>query len=157
VIRERRTIMRKVLVLLGCVAALTLAVQPAAAKPGIYAGLSLSPDDFMFGLRWGHPLSTEGLFLVPSVEAGFGDVTMIAGNLDLHYRFKSKSSSQFYAGGGVTLNWFDFDGGSDTEFGGSVLGGVLLKANSKGRQPFLEAKLGLGDVPDAKFYVGFNF
>jgi hypothetical protein len=152
--------MKKFLMVLGSIAALALATQPAAAKGmGVYAGFCTNPDDFMFGLHWMKPLPdiAEGLYLVPSVEAGFGDVTMLAGNLDLHYRFKSSSATKFYAGGGITLNWFDFDGGSSTDFGGSVLGGILLKANSKGKQPFFEAKLGLGDVPDAKFTVGLNF
>jgi hypothetical protein len=40
---------------------------------------------------------------------------------------------------------------SDTEVGGSILGGIYLKP-----EVFLEAKIGLGDVPDWKIYVGWN-
>jgi hypothetical protein len=151
--------MKKLLLVLCGVLVLGLAAQPAAAKGnmGGYIGFCLDPDDFMLGLRWTNPLSEEGLYLVPSAEVGFGDFTMIAGNLDLHYRFKGSSSTKFYAGGGLTLNWFDFEGGSDTEFGGSVLGGILLKPMNSGKQPFFEVKLGLGDVPDAKFIAGLNF
>ena len=100
------------------------------------------------------PLSSEGLFMAPSLEVGFGDVTMVAGNFDVHYRFKG--NAKFYVGAGATLNWFDFDGGSDTEFGGSILGGIMLNTKS-GKLPFFEAKYGLGDTPDWKFMLGLNF
>jgi hypothetical protein len=42
-------------------------------------------------------------------------------------------------GGGLTLNWFDFDGGSNTELGGSILGGLYIIEKF-----FFEAKIGLG-------------
>ena len=119
-----------------------------AAGAGLQAGLSLDPDDFVIGLHFKSKPMAENLIFVPSVEAGFGDVTMIAGNADLHYVFKSSSELHPYAGGGLTLNWFDNDGGSDTEFGGSFLGGIQLNPKFA-----LEAKLGLGDVPDWKFLL----
>jgi len=89
---------------------------------------------------------------VPNVEVGFGDITMIAGNLDGHYNFKTSSEYKPYIGAGFTINWFDPDeGDSNTEVGGSILGGIQL--NSKW---FFETKIGLGDVPDWKFIVGFE-
>ena len=146
--------MRKLMLGLFTILAIGALAQPAGAKPGAYVGFCTNPDDFMIGLKWMKPLENENLWLAPSAEVGFGDATMIAGNLDLHYRFKGKT--KFYAGGGVTLNWFDFDGGSDTEFGGSVLGGIMFNSKS-GKLPYFETKLGLGDVPDWKFMVGLNF
>lgn len=128
-----------------------LAVTPAFADVGLHAGMSIDPDDFLIGVHFkSHPIE-EALFLVPSVEAGFGDVTMIAGNLDLHYVFKTSSDLRPYAGGGITLNWFDFDHGSDTEFGGALLGGIQITPKM-----YFEAKIGLGDVPDWKLVVGWN-
>ena len=129
---------------------LTAAAAPAVASVGLRAGLSLSPDDFLVGVHFKTDALAENLRFVPSVEAGFGDVTMIAGNADLHYVFKTKSKLAPYAGGGLTINWFDNDGGSDTEVGGSFLGGIQLTPKM-----FFEAKLGLGDVPNAKFVVGW--
>ena len=128
-----------------------VAATPAFAGLGFHAGASIDPDDFLLGVRFrSHPLA-ESFFIVPNVEVGFGDITMVAGNLDGHYRFKTSSKYQPYVGAGFTVNWFDFDGGSDTEVGGSILGGAQL--NEKW---FGEVKIGLGDVPDWKFIVGFE-
>jgi len=127
------------------------ATASAVAGVGLQAGLSLNPDDFLVGLHFKSKPLAESIFLVPSVEAGFGDVTMIAGNLDAHYQFKTSSKLAPYIGGGLTLNWFDFDGGSDTEFGGSILGGIMLTPKIG-----IETKFGLGDVPDWKFEAIFQ-
>ena len=129
--------------------ALAVCAVPAFAGVGIHLGATTSPDDFLVGLHFQSRPVAENLRLVPSVEAGFGDATMVAGNLDLHYPFKTSSDLAPYIGGGLTINWFDFDGGSETDFGGSVLGGISLSSKW-----FFETKLGLGDVPDWKFYVG---
>jgi len=131
-------------------AILVACAAPAFAAAGLHAGMSLDPDDFLIGLHFSKPMQDQ-LTLVPSVEAGFGDVTMIAGNLDLHYALKTGGKLAPYLGGGVTLNWFDFESESETDFGGSFLGGLSL--NEKW---YFETKIGLGDVPDWKFYVGLN-
>ena len=143
-------LVRNALVALFLVFALICA-SPALAGVGLQAGASIDPDDFIVGVHWkGSPLADQ-LYLVPSVEAGFGDATMIAGNVDLHYQFKTSSKLAPYAGGGLTVNWFDFDGGSETDVGGSFLGGIALSPKI-----YLEAKVGLGDVPDWKFLVGWH-
>ena len=147
--------MNRALVFVAILAvALAAFASPAMAKGtmGLRGGFSLDPDDFLIGLHFKSDPLGEDLYLVPSVEAGFGDITWIGGNVDLHYVFNTSSEKKPYIGGGGTLNWFDSDGGDDDlEFGGSVLGG--LKLNQK---LFLEAKIGLGDVPDWKFVVGMN-
>lgn len=130
--------------------ALILVAAPAFAGPGLHAGFSIDPDDFLIGLQYRHPLA-EDFTLVPSVEAGFGDVTMIAGNLDLHYLLPLDTNLAPYVGGGITVNWFDFEDDSETEFGGSILAGMSLNPKF-----FLEGKVGLGDVPDFKLYVGVH-
>ena len=132
-----------------CAIALACAA-PAFAAGGLHAGMALDPDDFLVGLHFSKPMEDQ-LTLVPSVEAGFGDATMIAGNLDLHYQLNTSSKLSPYLGGGVTLNWFDFDGGSETDFGGSFLAGITLSPKI-----YFESKVGLGDVPDWKFYIGWN-
>ncbi len=128
-----------------------VAATPAFAGLGFHAGASVDPDDVLLGVRFkSHPIE-EYFTIVPSAEVGFGDFTMIAGNVDGHFNFKTSSKYHPYVGAGITVNWFDFDGGSDTEVGGSILGGINL--NEKW---FFETKIGLGDVPDWKFIVGFE-
>jgi len=147
--------MNRFLVPLCCLAFLGSA-GPAFAESGIgfRAGLSLDPDDFVIGIHFRtDPISENNLFIVPSIEAGFGDVTMLALNGDLHYVFNADAKVDPYIGGGVTVNWFDTEGDSDTEVGGGVLGGILFGST---RQMFFEVKIGLGDVPDAKLLVGWN-
>ena len=142
---------RPILATLLTLAALAAAATPAFAGAGLQTGLSLSPDDFLIGVHFKGSALDKNLYLVPSVEAGFGDVTMIAGNLDLHYVFDSSSKLAPYAGGGLTVNWFDNDGNDDTDVGGSILGGIQLSPKI-----YFEAKLGLGDVPDCKLLIGWN-
>ena len=124
---------------------------------GFRAGMAIDPDEFVIGIHFRtDPISEKSLFIVPSFEVGFGDATMIAINGDIHWVFDIESKLDPYIGGGVTVNWFDTDNGnSDTEVGGSVLGGLMLGQTDLGRM-FLELKLGLGDVPDAKILVGWN-
>ena len=123
---------------------------------GFRAGMAIDPDEFVIGIHFRtDPISERNLFIVPSIEAGFGDATMIALNGDLHYLFDLDSKVDPYIGGGVTVNWFDSDGNSDTEVGGSILGGLMLGQTSLGPM-FAEFKIGLGDVPDAKILVGWN-
>jgi len=138
-------------VAVALIIAVIVAASPAFAGVGLHLGASIDPDDFLAGLRFSsHPLA-DVIVLVPSAEVGFGDVTMIAGNLDGQFHFKTKSELAPYAGAGISLVWYDFDGGSNTEFGGNILGGIMLNAKW-----FLEMKIGLGDVPDWKFVVGFE-
>ena len=125
--------------------------SPAFAGVGFHAGATMDPDNFLLGLRFkSHPLD-EHFFIVPSAEVGFGDVTMVAGNVDGQLHFHTDSKYAPYAGAGIMLAWYDFDGGSSTEFGGNILGGIML--NEKW---FFEAKIGLGDVPDWHFIIGFE-
>ncbi len=141
---------------LAGIALLALAPHPAAAGDiGLRTGFALNPDDFVIGAHYRTPPIADNLYFVPSAEVGFGDVTMLAFNADLHYVFEVKSRLAPYAGAGMTINWFDFAGGSSTEVGGGLIGGVLLGQTKHGRL-FFELKLGLGDVPDAKFMVGWN-
>lgn len=138
--------------------ALALVPLPAAAGDiGLRTGFSLNPDDFVIGAHYRTPPIAEDLYFVPSAEVGFGDLTMVAFNADLHYLFEVKSRLAPYVGAGMTLNWFDGKGGADsqTEVGGGIIGGILLGQTKHGRM-FFEVKLGLGDVPDAKFLVGWN-
>lgn len=137
---------------------LALVPLPAVAGDiGLRTGFALSPDDFVIGGHYRTPPIADYLYFVPSAEVGFGDATMVAFNADLHYLIQVKSRLAPYVGAGMTINWFDSNGpgNSDTTVGGGIIGGLLLGQTKSGRL-FLEVKLGLGDVPDAKFLVGWN-
>jgi len=137
---------------MGAVAVVLMAIAgPAFAGAGLHLGFTDNPDDFLVGFHFQSTPIADHLTLVPSVEGGFGDATMIAGNADLHYLFPTSSHARPYIGGGFTVNWFDLNPGSQTDVGGSILAGLQFN-----RSYAVELKFGLGDVPDLKFAFLFN-
>ena len=138
--------------MIGAVAVVLMAIAgPAFAGAGLHLGFTSNPDDFLVGFHFESLPVADHVTLVPSVEAGFGDVTMMAGNADFHYVLPTRSTVRPYIGGGFTVNWFDLNPGSQTDVGGSVLGGLQLS-----RRYALEMKIGLGNVPDLKFAFLFT-
>lgn len=143
------------------------ATSPAAAESGwgLRGGVTFEPDQVHVGAHVnGGELFTNGYFL-PNVEIGFGDdVTLIALNPEMVYRFGRRSSADwsFYIGAGLGVNILNWDedrfgrDGSDTELGVNFLGGMIRKL-SAGNDFFLELKLGAADSPDAKVTAGLTF
>ncbi|TMQ69335.1 MAG: hypothetical protein E6K80_12050 [Candidatus Eisenbacteria bacterium] len=139
--------------------------QAAAVLGGIgpRVGFSSNPDQLVLG---GQAIIGElapDLTFDPSLEFGFGDhSTVIAANFDLHYHFVLTGSAwRPYAGAGIGLNFIEVDEGfaadrSDTEVGGNLILGAGVPTRS-GNRFFSELKLGLGDVPELKLLVGWNF
>jgi len=129
---------------------LTAAAVPVHAAgltgAGLQIGWSTSPDDFLAGFHYNARPMGEEITLVPSIDFGFGDVTMISPNVDAHYTLKTNSKLRPYVGAGMAFPWYDFDGGSEWDFGGALLVGAHVNANMS-----FEAKYGLGDAPDWKF------
>ena len=129
--------------------------SPAQAQvsPGVQAGVSLDPDQFFFG---GHvetsPLVDRVRFR-PGVDVGIGDnLTLVAVNLDFTYAFTANRPWNLYAGAGPAMNWYNFDGGSDTEAGFNFLVGAKHRDGM-----FFEMKIGAMDSPELKFGVGYTF
>jgi hypothetical protein len=142
---------------LAALACLVLPTAAASAQDearfGIRAGFSINPDQLFFGGHVALPPIAERVEFMPSAEIGFGDdLTSFAVNGDFKYRFKTDSNYAPYAGAGATANWFDGNG----DFGINLLGGISL-GSYESKPVFLEAKIGLGDVPDAKFLIGVTF
>jgi len=141
--------MRRILSFTILAVILTAAAVPAQAGltgAGLQIGWATQPDDFLVGFHYNARPLGEELDLVPSLDFGFGDVTMIAPNLDAHYVLKTSSKLRPYIGAGMTFPWYDFDGGSEWEFGGALIGGLHVNPNMA-----FEVKYGLGDAPDWKF------
>ena len=130
---------------------------------GPRVGLSINPDQFVIGGQLNLPLSAaRGLAISPNVELGVGDnVTTLQLNADLDYHFDNAGPNwNPYVGGGIGIAFFDFSndvgGGSESELGVNLLGGLRFRQKN-GSHLFTELRLGIGDIPDAKVIVGWNF
>jgi len=140
-----------------------LASEVVTTGIGPRVGFSSSPDQIVVG---GHLIIGEvapDITFDPSFEIGVGDnLTILAFNFDLHYHFDTNTQWRPYVGAGATLSVVNFDEDtygnrdSQTDAGGSVVVGAGVPTRS-GNRFFGELKLGLGDVPDLKFMVGWNF
>ena len=146
------------IVALSCLTWVPLA--HADVSGGLRAGFSSSPDQFLVGGQLELSPVADQLYIVPSAEVGFGDdLTTLSFNGDLQYRFVAHSAVRPYAGGGLSVYYVNVSGGggSDTNLGADVLGGIFFNEHSSNPM-FVEAKLGLTDeVPDWKFIFGVNF
>lgn len=142
------------------------ALLPAAAHAqlrtgiGPRVGISVDPDQLLIG---GQAIIGEiapNLTFDPSVELGFGDdVVSLAANFDLHYHFDIENVTwRPYAGFGADIVFLDAEGSdeAETEVGGGIILGAGAPTTS-GNRFFGELKFGLGDVPDLKIVVGWNF
>jgi hypothetical protein len=154
---------RAVPILALAIVVLALGAAPALAETGagIRAGLSVNPDQFLFGGQLNLDPVGRHVYIVPSAELGLGDnLTTLSFNGDVQYRFPVSKGSEVrpYAGGGLAIYWFDVDGGgSDTQVGVNLLGGIFF-GDASGNPMFIDAKLGLNDeIPDWKFVFGINF
>jgi hypothetical protein len=129
---------------------------------GPRVGLSLDPDQFLFGAHLDFGTFARHVRFQPNLEMGFGDnVRLITVNADAAYRFSSQWDVWTpYLGGGIGANNMRFDNGvnadSGTEMGVKLLGGIE-KGLSNGDRFFIETGFSLNDVPDAKFVVGWTF
>lgn len=147
------------------VAALTLAGATLASAQteeiGPRVGLSINPDQFVVGGQIQFPLTQpRGLAISPGLELGVGDnVTVIEINTDVLYHFEDAGPRwNPYVGGGLGIAFFDASHSdfSETDLGVNLLGGLRFR-QSNGSHLFTELRLGVGDVPDAKILVGWNF
>ncbi len=130
---------------------------------GPRVGFSTGPDQFVVGGQLVIGEVAPDLTFDPSVEIGIGDhETLFGANFDLHYHFHTRSTWRPYVGAGATVNVVNYDqqdfGNRDSQTfgGGSLIVGAGAPTRS-GSRFFGELKLGLGDVPNAKFMVGWLF
>ena len=142
-----------------CLAFLSLFSTAAATEAeaqvhaGVQGGVSIDPDQVYFG---GHVETSpliDRLRFRPNLDIGLGDdLTLIAFNFEFTYTFPSRQAWSLYAGAGPAVNWFDTDGGSNTEAGFNFLIGAKHRDGM-----FFEMKIGAIDSPDLKFGVGYTF
>ena len=143
----------------------TTAASAQMAGIGPRLGVSIDPDQFAFGgqVKVG-PYSSD-IFLVPNIEVGLGDdLTIIQFNFDVDYYIPvSNTSLAPYVGAGLGVAVIDFDNDrfgrtdSNTEAGLNILGGLQFANSSRNSSFFTEMRIGIGDIPELKFMVGWNF
>jgi hypothetical protein len=151
-------------------ATLTLTTSPAWGGAGDAigyrgwgprVGLSLGPDQFVFGAHMDFGSFAEHFRLQPNVEIGVGDGRpFTAVNVETSYRFANTWGAWSpYAGGGLGIDMVGGEegrGAAGADLGASAVGGIE-EALSNGERFFMETKIGLADAPDIKFMVGWTF
>jgi len=148
------------------------ALVPAAASAqsrvstalGPRMGFSSNPDQLVLGGQMDLGQVAPDLTFTPNLELGFGDnATVVAINGDLHYHFQVQGSDwRPYVGGGLGVNFIEVDlpapfaNVSNTEIGANLIVGAIVPTRS-GSRFFTELRLGVGDIPDMKLLMGWNF
>jgi hypothetical protein len=159
--------MRRAILVLG---ALALCLpQPARADGfgyrgwGPRVGLSMDPDQVVFGAHLDLSEAPGRFRLQPNIEMGLGDNLVTLGfNIDGAYRFASRWEQWTpYLGGEMGIRVFSDDENglrdeTGTDTGLSLLGGID-RGLSSGSRFFLEAKLGFVDAPDVRVLAGWTF
>jgi hypothetical protein len=141
---------------LAATAATTANAQGARPAIGARTGFSVTPDQFTIGIQSQLGAFSIGRF-APSVDFGFGnDITVTTFNFDLQASLLGfpGSSTSLYGGAGPTISLLSPDGrGSDTEIGLSLVAGLKIPFSPVNYYN-LEARFGIGDIPDFKLLVG---
>ena len=153
------------------IAAFTLAVAPATRadaqsdtdigvrRVGIRGGVTVDPDQGHVGMHINAGNFARRLRFQPSFEVGFGsDRTILMIHADALYMFDADGWSP-YAGGGLGVGIIGRDDGPgdddvNVEAGVNIVGGFEW---GSANQYLLEARAGIGDIPDFKLTIGYNF
>jgi opacity protein-like surface antigen len=143
----------------------------AGSNPfGVRGGLTFEPDQFYVGGQMFVTEFSEDFWLVPHVDAAFGDdMTFIYIWGSALYSLTTTDLGGFtpYVGGGAGLTYYKYDlpagfsglgiDDSGTEFGISGIAGLKKKLDAK-KELFFEFELGLSDyTADIKLGAGLNF
>ena len=155
--------LRRAVFLAFSIAAVSGPISPAHAAHkgfGVRAGFSIDPDQVVLG---GHYVISAGdvpilTWVLPVVELGLGDdITVLTVGTDLQVRpFKNINGWELYGGGELAINYYNFDGGNETDLGVMALVGID-KDVSGNRTLGFELKVDLVDSPDLKFLVTYTF
>lgn len=130
---------------------------------GVRLGATVDPDQVHVGVHVNAGEFVDRVRFQPSFEIGFGDDRIVGQvNLDGLYFFDPRPWTP-YLGGGLGVAFIDRDRDRDrprndddleVEAGLNLVGGFEW---GETHQYLLEARAGVGDIPDFKVTVGFNF
>jgi hypothetical protein len=126
---------------------------------GIRGGYSSKPDQFVIGAQADMGEIYSEVHFVPSIDAGFGDhLKTIAfnGDLELFVPLPKSSSSLYGIAGPTIMIWTPDVGNGDTEIGLTLGLGARMPLGGSGWYN-VEARFGIGDIPDVKVLLGVFF
>ena len=127
---------------------------------GLRTGMSVNPDQFVVGAQAILGRTLKVARFAPSVDAGFGDdltTVLVNGDVRISLLTLPRAGTSLYGAVGPTLAMYDSDkGGSDTEIGLTLTAGLRLPMGSSNAYN-LEARFGVGDVPDFRLLFGIMF
>ena len=162
--------MRRFVLSLAVITGTILGVVPVAEaqgdigvrRVGIRGGLTVDPDQVHVGLHVNAGQFASKVRFQPSFDVGFGSNRVVGTiNIDALYTFEPRSWAPYLGGGlGVSLTHRDSGrkaggaGDFDVGAGLNLIGGFEWGEASK---YLLEARVGVGDLPDLKLTVGINF
>ena len=156
-IDRRKSYIYTVALALACCAATNASAKNSF---GVRGGFASTPDQFVVGgqAELGRALQTARF--APSVDVGLGsNLTAWTFNADFRwYLFNlPESGLKFYGAAGPTLLLASVkNAASDSNLGLSLVGGVRIPMKG-GRRYNLEARFGVGDIPDFKLMLGILF
>lgn len=161
--------MRRRVLSLAVIVGTIFCVAPAAEaqndigvrQVGIRGGLTIGPDQVHAGLHVNAGQFAPKVRFQPSFEIGFGSDRVVGTiNIDALYTFEPRSWVP-YLGGGLGVSFIHRDSGReagdgnfDVGAGLNLIGGFEWGEASK---YLLEARVGVGGIPDFKLTVGLNF
>jgi hypothetical protein len=125
------------------------------------AGAGINPDQFVVGVQTvlGHVFRSPFPRFAPSADIGFGDnVTVITLNPDFRLMVSPPRSDAFiYIQAGPTIAIVEpKNGDNDTNLGLTLSGGLNFPMGASNFYS-LEGRIGIGDVPDVRILLGFQF
>ncbi len=128
---------------------------------GARGGVTIDPDQVHIGMHINAGQLAPKVRFQPSFELGFGsDRTVGAINIDAIYTFDPRPWTP-YLGGGLGISLIHRDAGRDNgdgdlhaEAGLNLIGGLEW---GDAHRYLLEARVGVGGIPDFKLTVGINF
>ncbi len=157
--------MKRIVLSIALISLLAAGAAMAGNPMGVRGGMSSTPDQFFVGGQMYVKELSPNLWLVPKVDAGFGDdMTYIYAFGTVLYNFVTTDLGGFtpYAGGGAGITFWSWDApasftaagldDSGSEFGLTGIAG-LKKTLESGKELGFELELGLSDYT-ADFKVG---
>lgn len=121
---------------------------------GIRAGLGLEPDQFYVGGQAELGPILGPAFFLPGVDIGFGDgdnVTLLNGDFRWYLLPLPGTGVHIYGSAGPTVVV-----SPETDLGLSLAVGIDIPMRGKNRYN-LEARFGVGDIPDLRLMFGVLF